>query len=422
MIATLALAAVLFQEPGAPAQAAPAADTTFSAAPSVLEPRRLQITPILDGVVQPEEWDPFASAGGVNSYLQWEPSKLHVAATLAAGQDLVISIDEKGDGWLVGRDNVEVRIGMRDGQATVRSRVLDATRPEGPAWDDRSGFEVSTSAVAKVTGETMTVEATLQDPGTGFLEGEDDRKFAMRVDAVPATQDQYPPFLPRVCAPVELVRHRSIAAPNEMRFRPELTGRKVMPGDPTRIRLTFTGSDALGLQRLSLRSEGLARAATNELVVPFPPFDNKGRAFVDFDTRVTADASLGYRVLLGQLTFKDGPAAVLQTSYEIAPLLRFDLVRQRVQARPGSQVLKMVVFLKSNSTLRVRGEMTVVPPPRFEVLKGNAEEFTIANSRGRIRRVFDLLVPPSAQGTFPITFQGKVGDRTVEQVAYLRIP
>jgi hypothetical protein len=194
-----------------------------------------------------------------------------------------------------------------------------------------------------------------------------------------------------------------------------------MPGDPTRIRLTFNGTNAIGLSKISLASEGFTRDQMNKLEAPFPEFDSKGRAFVDLDTRVSREALLGHRILRAVLTPKEGPPAVLQTSFEVASILEFDLVRQKRTSKPGSQILKIPIWMKSNSTQGVVGRFNAVPPPRFEILKGNESNFTIATSRGRVRRVFDLLVPPSAQGTFPMVLTAEVGDRKVEQTIFFRI-
>src|SRR5208283_2501321 len=82
----------------------------FVAPVVVKQTDRLALTPKLDGKIDPEEWDPFSSQGGLDTYFQWEPRKLHMAARVPVGQDLIVSLDLKGDGWLVGKDNVEVRV------------------------------------------------------------------------------------------------------------------------------------------------------------------------------------------------------------------------------------------------------------------------------------------------------------------------
>ena len=122
MLASLALATVL-QTP-----------TAFVSSFSVRETTRLALTPKLDGKLSEEEWDRFAIIDGVQTYFQWQPGKLHGAATLPVGKDLVASFDLQGDGWLVGADNVEVRISWNKGAPTVRERILDATEVSQPKW------------------------------------------------------------------------------------------------------------------------------------------------------------------------------------------------------------------------------------------------------------------------------------------------
>src|SRR5690242_14981297 len=105
----------------------------FSQPLEVAQPVRLQLTPNLDGKIDREEWD----ALGSNTYLQWEPGRVYAAAQMPAGKALVFSIDGKGDGWLVGRDNIEYRVTVKDGHAVVTARELDATAVKEPVWRDR---------------------------------------------------------------------------------------------------------------------------------------------------------------------------------------------------------------------------------------------------------------------------------------------
>src|SRR5258706_9110170 len=81
----------------------------FSAPLSVAEPDRLALTPKLDGKIDPEEWDELTSQSAP-TYLQWQPGAIHAAATLAKDQVMVVSLDLSNNGWLQGKDNVDVRV------------------------------------------------------------------------------------------------------------------------------------------------------------------------------------------------------------------------------------------------------------------------------------------------------------------------
>ncbi|AIE88145.1 hypothetical protein [Fimbriimonas ginsengisoli] len=421
MPATLFFAAFLLSQNSTPVQT-PATAPAFQTPMTVAEQMRLAITPKLDGVIEDEEWDPLVSAEGLKGYFQWEPGKLHVAGVVPNGRDLLLSLDLRSDGWLVGGDNIEVRIGMRDGQPRISARRVDATQVNGPRWIDLPGIGMASAVAAKSDGTNTTFEASLNDAGLGYFPTDDRGRMSVRLDTVAADAPPTEPFVPRVLTPVQLSFTRSAALPNGLRWNAEGTGETVMPGDNIRIRLTFNGTDKLGLQRLAMRSEGLVRAATSESAVPFPPFDNKGRAFVDYNTLVVKGADLGYRVLRASLTGSDGVTGVMEASYRVAPPLEVRLVREPIRSKPQAQKVKLTYYIKSFSPLRRQvGSVTVVPPTDFHLVTGADSNFFIDAAKGSLRRVFELDIPAGAKGVYPMLFRVQRNGQVTEYSAYINI-
>src|SRR4051812_44034989 len=101
---------LFLQEPTNPPAPAPVLD--MRQVPVVAEVSRIRLTPKIDGKLEEEEWDPLGESDAVKTFLQWEPGVLHIAASGAMGKDLVVSIDPGSNGWLVGKNNLEARIGM----------------------------------------------------------------------------------------------------------------------------------------------------------------------------------------------------------------------------------------------------------------------------------------------------------------------
>jgi len=397
-------------------QAAP-----FSTPFVVAEPARLALTPKIDGKLEEEEWDPIIGEAGMKGFFQWEPRKLHVAATVPSGHDLILSLDLKSNGWLVGADNLEIRVGTKDGVNRVMGRLVDATQVAGPQWVELPGIGMA-AVVASSTGEAgTTYEVTLNDPNLGLLPRDPDSKLSLRMDSVPSEAAAIEPYIPRVMTPVTLAFQRAAALAPALRWKTEGAGVAVMPGDSVRLRETFNGTDKLGIQRLSLRTEGFARRATNELTVPFPGFDNKGRAFVDYGTRVQPEAELGYRILRGELTSSDGVTALLQTSYRIAPVVDFDLVRERFTTSDQPKTVRLTYFLRSNSPRRVDGTITLLPPDNFRVVSGNDKGFIISSPRGGVRRVFELEIPAGTKGVIPILVRTEIGGKSKDETIYLNV-
>src|SRR4051794_27770199 len=95
----------------------------FAAAQAVAESNRIAVTPKINGKLDEEEWDPLASDAATKTFFQWEPGRLHAAAAVPNGEDMVVSIDARGNGWLIGSDNLEIRVGSKDGKTTFAARL-----------------------------------------------------------------------------------------------------------------------------------------------------------------------------------------------------------------------------------------------------------------------------------------------------------
>ncbi len=411
------LAVTLYQGTQPQTPAAPA----FSSAFTVAEPNRLAITPKLDGILSDEEWDPLSSDAATKSYFEWEPGKLHVAASVPSGSDLIVSFDFDNNGWLVGRDNLEVRLSSQGGKAAMSARVLDATNVSGPRWIDIPGFALASSAAIGADGTNTVYEASFSDPGLVVLSTSEGSKISLRFDAAPSTTPPTEAVAPRVLTPVSLVTYRAAAVPTGLRWAPESTGRVVLPGDETRIRLTFNGDDKLGLKKIDLRSEGLARDMTSEMILPFPDFDKKGRSYVDYPTLVRKEADLGYRVLRGTLTAGDNVNSILETSYRIAPLTDIDLVHERIPTSAKLVERRLAFYVDSNSPGRLAGTVTVELPAPMRLLSGGTQQFRIMEPRGKTRMVFSAEVLPNTVGTFPIKFTTDMGGARVQTTEFVTI-
>lgn len=392
----------------------------FTSSFEVVETRRLMLTPILDGIVSTEEWDALSTSGGFNSYFQWEPGRLHFAGELPKDQDLVVSIDVKGNGWVIGRDNIEVRLSLKDGKSKITTRRLNCADPNAPQWETLEAYDVASESSGVLTGDKWVGEMTLIDPGEDTLPMEKGDKIAIRYDLVPTGSAPTTELSPRLCQAVDLAAERAAGLPEGLRWGVE-GWRLAVPGGEAKLRFTFNGDDRLNLRRFEVRSEGLARPFTNLIEVPFPKFDNKKRAFVDYQTRVVEKATRGYRILRGTLTSEDGGTAVFQASYRLAPLVDFNLVPEPVKTKEDEQTKRMTVFLRSNSENRVDGYFRILPPEGFDVRSGSGKNFIIYNARGGVRRVFDLEIPAKVKGTFPLKFQANIGGKIVEQERYVTI-
>jgi hypothetical protein len=397
-------------------------ESSFQTPFVVAEPNRLALTPKLDGELSDEEWDPLVSSEVLKGYLQWEPGLLHFAATVPSGQDVVLSLDMRANGWLVGNDNLEIRVAAgQGGTPRVTARMVDATNVAGPTWVELPGVSQAAVAVAKAGENGTTYEVTISDADLGLFPTSDGKGLAVRLDAIPSESAPLAAYIPRVLAPVSFTYRRAAAVPNDLKWGVEGAGHIVLPGNSIRIRYTFNGSDKLGLKKLSLRSEGWLKDSTTQTSVPFPIFDNKGRAFVDYETAIRPDATVGYRISRGELEAGDGLTALIQSSYRVAPVVDLELVRQEIKSQPRDQRVKVAYHLKSNSPRRVNGTVAVTLPTGFHLVSNQSKEFGIFNARGTNRRVLEMDIPANAKGVYPIQVRMEIGGQMTDKTFYLNI-
>ena len=402
---------LLCQEPTVPATP-PALD--FRQAPVVAELERIRLTPKLDGHLDEEEWDAFGQSGDTKTFLQWEPGVLHVAASALTGKDLIVSIDPKSDGWLVGRDNVEIRIGVREGKPTIRLRFLDATNVAGPTYREIAGL---TAASQVVVGPDSTVEASIVDPGLGFLPTKGG-KLAARVDVVASEAPDAAANEPRTLASLNLREFRAAALPAGLNATAE-TGERVIPGDNLSIRFGFSGEPMP--KRIALRSEGLARESTSATELPFPT-SNKKTVSLDYQTRIQREASIGYRIARATLTGADGIPGIVQASYRIAPLLDLDLTDTQVRPADKDRSLKVGFVARGNSRRGLSAATTISVPAPYRIVNGDdTQRLLLAEPKLPLKKSFGLFVPANASGAVPITFSMTVNGKKLDVVRYLVI-
>jgi len=414
-------------KPAAPPPEQPAklvaapAEQPFQSPFVVTEPNRLALTPKIDGKLDDEEWDPITRSADSQMFFNWEPGKLYIAGIVPVGHDLLASFDLHANGWLHGKDNLEVRVGNVQGKVSIVARVMDATDIAGPKWLDLPGFAMSCKAATSTDGKTVVYEASIGDIGLGLIPTEKGAKILMRMDAPASTETSAPAYLPRALTPVTLVMTRFGTLPKGLSFNPEGVGRSSIAGEIARLRMAFDGNNGLKLQKLEMHTEGPAKNDMIQLTAPFPKFDDKGRSYVDYISGLMEGSPEGYRILRGTLSTADNVNTVLECNYRVGPPVDFDLVRQNLPIAALDRSLKFGFYERSNSTKKVTGDVTIVAPEPLRILNGAQRNVSITTVRGQIREEFDLFFPPNISGTFPIKFVATVNGHRYEQIRFITV-
>lgn len=387
-----------------------------------VDPLRLAISPIRDGVVMDQEWDLLSETANGPTFFQWEPGKIHVGAKPKPGQEVVMSLDMNGDGWLVGDDNLEIRVRMDGEEPKAEIRQLDASDRSGPVWVVPRLMPNSVQVAAKASSAYWNLEATVLAEGFS-KEIKEDSRVGVRVDMVAAGTDVGPSYIPRSLSFMRLRFDKSRNLFSGLVWHPVIKNRNVARLDPLKFRFDFNvESDCPALQSIDVVGEGYARDAINQVTVPFPTADRRGKALVDYSSEIKNEAVGGYRVIRATILAADGRIAQIRSSFRISDLLDFDFgLPTNVRYSEDAQIVKGEITLRSQGEGRINGKFSMKLPDTWSGRRGQEEDFLIYFSRGNAKVVVEYSIPGGATGVYPVVLTAKVGEHEIQKVVYVTV-
>lgn len=375
---------------------------------------RLALTPKIDGSIEAEEWDPFVSPEPFGGYLQWEPGALYAAGQVPSGQEARLSFDLNRDGWTVGSDNLEIAVS----QGSVKVRRLIQDVQEGARWQDEPVLSQSIVAKTQDHGEGWTFELRWMGLNSvGFQKGQ---KFNVRMESTDPSRVEVMAFVPRTTAPVELAFDRAQGLPEGMSWAPEHAVRTVVPGQKIKLRLTFVNKGEAAVSRVDLRTLGFASLFTTSVQKPFPGFDKKQRAFLDYEADVADGAPLGYTRLAAKLQRPDGDVATIESSYQISDIVSIVPALRVEKGEVGTpRIIRGDIGIKSNTTKSLKGKLFFDLPDGWALRKGHDAGFSIYRERGKAKMAIELVSPQGLRGLQAIPIRIVVGDHEITTTEYL---
>lgn len=387
----------------------------------IRDPLRLPLTPRMDGRMDPEEWDELSTSGGLQTAMQWEPGILYLAGRAQAGKDIVWSLDLKGDGWLVGRDNLEIRVSMTSTGPSASARLVDATDRDGPIWERQPLLDGMLSLAGAIEGDSWIGEVKLI--GLYLPTIESGHRIGIRANAVDGGQTSPEAFVPRNTTVTTLAWDRNRSLPIGVEWQSEYKARSVTPGSTFHVRFNFINpTKTAQFDKMEMRCQGFLKTVTTESSKPFPNWGRKGRTFVDYDTDVSGEATTGYRIVQGRLTSPGGLESFVLSSFQVAPTVLFDVnLPQDTVQKSDSQIIRGSVWIRSQIYRRIDGFFTLECPSDFTVSRGNGKKVIIYQSRGSMRIPLEIIVPQSASGAIPLTFKVKIGNDIIQQTGLIAI-
>ena len=366
------------------------------------DPVLLALTPVLDGRLAVEEWLPLGAAG----FFQWEPGIVHFAAQAKSGEEVVVSIDVDGDGWLRGTDNREVRIAMVGGTPTATVRSLDTTGRGGPAWRVVTG--PSLNLVGASNGDTWVIEGSLS-LGRSVAEGE---IVGALVTTEAAGGQQPAPYVPR---PLQYFRYgfdQANGLPKDATWRSDPILRETAREDG--LTMGFEVKNGGTFTTAVLRGEGYAR---NDLSISSLQVPTGTTRRFEFKSAITASALPGWRVLQAQIG-----DATLRTSFKVSELIEIAVdLPDKVSYSARDREVKGSVTVRSSGVGRIEGQYDVAADPAWTVRRGGSQRVLIYNPRGREHINLTFLVPGGSQGEFSVRFFVTVGEQTFTRTALVEV-
>jgi hypothetical protein len=319
----------------------------------------------------------------------------------------------KGDGWLVGDDNLEITVAP---EVSVRRLIQDVQ--EGARWQNEP-----------ILAQMMRVQTSAREGGWAFelqwlaldaAQFKVGSEFNVRFDAAAKDGSEAQAFLPRRTVPVKLAFDRAVGLPEGMSWAPDHRVRTVVPGEQIRLRLTFLNKGEAQVGRVDLRTLGFASLFTASSNAPFPQFDNKKRAFVDYEARIAQGAPLGFTRLTAKIQRQDGQEATIESSYQISDTVTITPKLKLEKGEAGTpRIIRGEVVLRSNTPASQRGKMFFDLPQGWALRRGHDADFTIYRARGEAKMRVEIVSPQGVSGLVPIPIRIQMGEKAITQTAYL---
>lgn len=370
---------------------------------------RLASTPMIDGQLGYEEWQRLEGQGPGDFYMQWEPGIYYFAAKFPAINDLVISLDLEGDGWLNGTDNYELKIRATDAEPVLGVRRLINVRQTGPEFQDGGIMPTAITLDWQRDGDSIIVEAAVR--AYMLPKPVDGKAIGVRMDSVPGGIGLGEAYMPRPTSKVFLQFDSSENLASGLAWAPAIRHRSVVPQERIIMRFGFERLSPLEIRDISIRGEGVATDALQSLRRTFPNWSRTNRAGVDFRTDIASNATLGWRIIRADLIGPDGEAGTVRTSVRIAPLVDITSSLPLItESKAEPQLLKGQIFLESQAVGTMRGTINVGIPSEWTIASGAERNFRIGAPRGRARNDFEIIVPAGAEGTYFITATVTIGE------------
>ncbi len=398
-----------------PAGAVESGEGEASAAAAVPAPLEiLAHAPILDGVIEDDQWTVFHSfpAGDSAASISaaWDAGRLYLAADCPETASAVFYLDANADGWLAGADNFEVRTVTSTSapQVTVllhNALQAPAAEPSPVVLDARAAF--------RTEGARTVIELEIPAAPSKGLVYEDGKAIAVGAGiSLASAPSKMIPAEPRAALKAIVLKDEiQPVAIEGLKLDIRMKDRKLIAGQT--LSLDFhagnTGTEPLAYSNFTIGGEPRVADLLNALRVRGGVLQPGKGIKWGFSTDLPETMPLGTFSVLGEMNLEDGRKARVVSSFDVVEPFEAALDTGSGPLVPGAE-RKIVVSVKNNTNGPLNGTARLVLPQSLMAgVAKDTQKFSVRSEGSTARIEFKLRRPAgSADGEQTIVAEVEV--------------
>ena len=377
-------------------------------------------TPVIDGAVEEGEWDGYytftAGDWTINTYADWDPNYLYVAAKSNKPIDLLVLLDADANGWFHGEDNYEFRA-VRSGEGAL---TLSVNR-----YESKNSKSATATPVTPEEAALVEVRSTKADSGfaiemripESMVRGfklSDQKTMGLQI-AVRDTQDDAS-WIPSTvmgnskdCRECVLVA-KKIAALKPLVLGFDLRETRIARGEELvgKFHIADEGAETVDVRSFIIAGEGKSGDYLSSQKVRMEGLASKKHVAHEVRSIIPSNMPLGSWALGAEVRSNDARLGGALISFEVVDPYEIALKLPTKDVRADVKDVTFGIAVTNNMRRSIRGSAKITLPLGWELWK-NADLREFSVSGGSISSVTFKAKPPlGVLGSVPVKIEVNV--------------
>ena len=380
----------------------------------------LRRTPVLDGVVEDGEWDPFLQVQqgdfSATAYANWDEGNLYIAVTGGKPTDSMITLDAAHDGWFHGKDNYLVKLtNTAEGAVSLTLERYDSqarsASPGATETLDASGIACRHA----VKADSSVVEIALPASVLEGLKPRPQGTVGLAVSLRPAVEGApWTPMAPLGDTQTCSLSDKKAVAMDQIDISLVLHDSRVVCGQTLVARLTLKnkGAQPVPAESLVIGGDGRAARFLNSQRIRLEGLAPGESIKHKFESRIPLDMPTGSWALGAEARPAAADAARLGAvlaSFEVVKPFIVDMDVGEGPFELGAQKDRAVRVTITNQTpRRAIGDVIVTIPEGWRLSPRFTKRQFEVRSEDQTAEVRFRLTPPAGIGPGDVTIKADV--------------